>query len=213
MKPNEYVKKYNLENSEYFDHSSLVSDLTIDFQSLIEFQKTVGQYSYSHFENIVKQIHQKFNSISLKSKMVQDKWNNLWNFFYASVVVKVRDVDFGEFLNKQKKAKQEDWRSRNSWRSYYGSGNDFKANFTFDFSEFFNQFFEENIINNIIKNIVPVNDFLELGLVAETSTVDDVKSQFRKLSIQYHPDKGGSTQKFQSILESKNRCLMYLQKK
>ena len=60
--------------------------------------------------------------------------------------------------------------------------------------------------------VAPVKEFEELGLVPETATVESVNSAFRKLVLQHHPDKGGDASKFQAIMESKNRCIMYLEK-
>jgi DnaJ-class molecular chaperone len=38
--------------------------------------------------------------------------------------------------------------------------------------------------------------------VPRTATADDIKRAFRRLASQHHPDKGGDTQKFQSIQEA-----------
>lgn len=217
MKPKDYIKKYNIEIFDHFDHSMFVADLTVDFQTQVEYQKSVGQYTFSHFENIVKQIKQKFDSISNKSKMSIEKWDKLWKFFYASIVVKVRDEDFGEFLDKQKSQKEEK-RRENSWR--YRTEYDFYAGSMFDelYRRFFKQFFGNDFggdfgFFNLSSRSIPTNEFSELGLKAESCTIDDVNISFRKLALIHHPDKGGSASKFQNILEAKNRCIMYLQSK
>lgn len=218
MKPKEYVSKYHMDVNENFDHSMFVADLTVDFQSVIEYQKTVGQYSLSHFENIVKQIKQKFDSISYKSKMGIEKWDKLWKFFYASVVVKVRDADFGEQIRKQKEDKHEEWRSRNDWKNFnYGDygGRFFKDDiFERIFSSFFGFGFGSSFASDSFDLHVgpPVKEFGELGLVPETATIEDVNIAFRKLALLHHPDKGGDASKFQTIMESKNRCIMYLER-
>lgn len=42
---------------------------------------------------------------------------------------------------------------------------------------------------------------------------DEVKKAFRKLSLQHHPDKGGSNEKFLEIVEAKNKVMAYLSQK
>jgi len=222
MKPKEFVSKYKMDVNEHFDHSMFVADLAIDFQSSIKYQKSVGQYTLSHFENIVKQIKQKFDSISYKSKMGIENWDKLWKFFYASVVVKARDADFGEQIRNQKQAKQEEWQRRNAWKGAFYGGTYTDSSFGFDnlfsrmFREFFSgaysDFFMGGLSGNVYKPIIPTKEFAELG-IPETSSVDEINTAFRKMALIHHPDKGGDSGKFQSILESKNRCIMYAERR
>lgn len=220
MKPKEYISKYKMDVSEHFDHSMFVADLTVDLQSQIEYQKSVGQYALPHFENIVKQIKQKFDSISYKAKMPIEKWDKLWKFFYASVVVKVRDADFAEEIQKRRDEKRKRWEWENNLNfnpstGGYGGYSNFREDvFARIFREFFfGGFKKEGFTTNSFSLHVgpPVKEFGELGLVPEKATVEDVNREFRKLALQYHPDKGGDAERFRIIMEAKNRCLMYLQ--
>ena len=62
---------------------------------------------------------------------------------------------------------------------------------------------------------VDMNDYaayFELLRVPHSEKIaeGDVKEAFRKLSMQHHPDKGGSREKFEEIVEAKNKCIEYI---
>lgn len=48
----------------------------------------------------------------------------------------------------------------------------------------------------------PKKDYYNALWVAETATEDDIKKAFRKLALQYHPDRGGDQEKFKEINEA-----------
>lgn len=197
MKPKDYIRKYNLDMSEHFNHSAFVADLTVDFQSQIDYQKSVGQYSLSHFENIVKQMKQKFDGIANKFKMSLDKWEKLWKFFYASVVAKAKEIDFGDLLAKQKAAREEKWRRDNAWKYHDSSSDDSYFHFGGAFFEqlfrmfFGSEFGRSYAFGNIFENVVPEDSFTKLNLTSDCS-IEDVNVSFRKLALQHHPDKGSN---------------------
>ena len=91
MKPREYVKKYNLKKGQKFNHNNFVTDLTLDFMTMIEFYKTTTNWNYTIFKNIVKQIRQKFDSINAKTGDVIPE--GTWKYFYATVIVKISPPD------------------------------------------------------------------------------------------------------------------------
>ena len=39
---------------------------------------------------------------------------------------------------------------------------------------------------------------------------DDIIKSFRQLSMQHHPDKGGNRDRFEEIVEAKNKCIEYI---
>ena len=61
---------------------------------------------------------------------------------------------------------------------------------------------------------VPAAEFIVLGIKnIENITESDIKTAYRSLSIQHHPDKGGKQEDFIKITEAKNKCLAWLNAK
>jgi len=217
MKVKQYISKYGLDMASNFDHSSFIFDLSSDFISQIEYQMSVGQFQLAHFENLVKQIKQKFDSISYKSKVSIDKWEKLWKYFYATVVVKLRDEHFGDYLKKIKEEKERKRKENYEYNAFKSQFDDiFFSRFNF-INMFFKTFASSNheffnfVFGQTTSNQVPSKEFAELG-IPENSSIEDIQAAFRKLALEHHPDKGGNAAKFQSILEAKNKCLMYAER-
>lgn len=193
MKPKEYVKKYRLNEQEQFCHNNFIVDLTIDFTSVIEYLLTTNNFNYNRFKSVVKEIRQKFDGISNKSKG-KGLPESLWKYFYASVIIKAKDELFGEFLKKQEQA-------------YYKQREENQRFYDFSSFNYFSKFFTQNLILTI-----PIKSFEILGIMTK-ATKDEIKTVFRKLSKIYHPDKGGDAKDFIKIIEAKNSCLHYVENK
>lgn len=190
MKPKEYITKYHLNEADTnFSHNSMISDFTIDFMTMIDFHKT-RIWNYTIFQNCVNQIRDKWDSINVKA--VTKLPDKLWNFFYASVIVKVRDTEFADYL-AAKERKYNDYKRKKQERD-----------------NLFNHYFADFMSQLLFDILVPSTDFNLLGLDPLTSSVEDVKFAYRKLSLTKHPDKGGSSSEFIRLTEAKNRVLHYL---
>lgn len=199
MKPKEYIKKYGLDNQKaQFNHKEFVADLTIDFMSMIEFHQQ-SNWNFSKFQNCIKDIRKKYDSISIKTAHphINEK---LWKYFYATVVGPVKDKMFGEYLRKERERHQHEKEERDQWRKF-NDGTNF-------FDDFLDDMFSRFLIVLGGYNTVPHTDFVVLGITTN-STVEQIKKRYKELAFQHHPDKGGSINAFRKITESKNRCLAY----
>jgi len=202
MKPKEYIKKYKLTETDQFNHSDFIIDLTADFMAVITYMAGHGDFNINKFKNVVKEIRQKWDSISNKTKG-KGLPESLWKYFYATVIVKVRDEYFGEQLKKEfeyrkQRREEQKWQNEEMF-CHFGGG-------YFNYFRFFN-FFE--ILGKISK---PVSDFEVLGVNKEASE-EEIKSAYRKLALKHHPDKGGNKKEFIKITESYNKCMAYVQSK
>ena len=194
MKTIEYVRKYNLSQSNKFDHSEFVSDLTIDFLTLLEVGNATN--NLKGFNNAANAIRMKFDAIN--NKTVGCIPETLWNYFYATVVAQFREKLFPKEMDKirqQKAAKKRAYEQRLKWEE--------------EQSHMFNDWFFASAMSAFFKARLPEQSFAMLGLTAH-ATEDDVKAAYRSLCLKCHPDKGGSTEKFTEITEAKNKCLAYI---
>jgi hypothetical protein len=192
MKPKEYVKKYKMDQGK-FNHNAFIADFTIDFMSLIEFHHNAN-WNLTKFNNCVNDMRAKWNGIS--NRIASGLPEKLWNHFYATVVVKIREEYCGKELAARERAREEkkrEYEERNAWRK-------------FDWSSAFYDFFIE--IFRETKIAVPLESFRVLGLEQDCSC-DDIKKKYKELAFQHHPDRGGNEAMFRKIVEAKNRCLAF----
>lgn len=197
MKPKDYIKKYKLDTSSNFDHRQLVADLTFDFTTLIEYHQQYN-WNFSKFNLCVSDIRSKFDAINIKTGNKLDE--KLWKYFYATVVVRSRDAMFGDFLKQQREAREKQRREREEYHRQFALGDD-------DFFSFFQQLFSE-MYRNMLEVPIPHESFSFIQL-PHTATENDIKRRYKRLALQYHPDKGGTESQFKKLVEAKNRCLAY----
>jgi len=203
MKPIQYVKKYKLDVSENYDRQGFMADFTSDFMATIEVAQSHSDFNLTHWNNLVKQMRTKFDGIVNKSKGTADKWEKTWKYFYATVVVKLRDQLFGEVLAKKKAAheqRQREWEQmqRDFGGDYY---NDFMGNFFRNFAAGLAAFLGG-------PQSVPQDSFEVLGLPT-TASENEIKGRFREMSLRAHGDKGGSDEAMRELIQARNKCLAY----
>jgi hypothetical protein len=211
MKPRQYVKKYHLDESEHYDRNEFMADFTNDFMSSVEISQSHTDFNLTHWENLVKQARSKFDGIVNKSKGTSETWEKTWKYFYATVVVKLRDELFGELLAKKRAAAKEKWERENAWRkreSEFANGfySSFRQNI---FEDFINNFFY--FMGRISPTSVPTEAFSVIGL-PDTASEDEIKEQFRKLALKRHSDKGGSDDAMHELIQARNKCVAYSRK-
>lgn len=196
MKTLDYVRKYKLNVSDKFDHSEFVEDLANDFIALLEMNK--ANDNLKGFDNALRCIKMKFDAIN--NKTVGCLTDKLWNYFYATVVVKLRDEMCPRDMEKKRAidaAKKREYNQRKAYQAYE--------------DQFFNAFFDRDFFNFLFvrkASLVPSASFetLELPLGA---TEDEIKSAYKKLAHIHHPDKGGKQEMFTEICDAKNKCLSW----
>lgn len=199
MNTKEYITKYQLNISNKFNHSDFVKDLSIDFIAFLEINK--ANDNIKGFDNALRCIRMKFDAISNKTIGILPE--KLWNFFYATVIVKLREEICPKDMQKRRDIqdmKKKEWEQRQAQRKWEDE----------QFNDYFwGQNFYSLLFGNI-KSPKPIECFEVLG-VSENADEAEIKSAYKKLAIQHHPDKGGKQEVFVKITESKNKCLNWLQ--
>ena len=196
MKTKEYLEKYDLHKNDTFDHKEFTSDLTNEFFSLLEVGKNKeGQINIKGYENAVQCIRRKWDAVN--NKTVGQLPEKLWNYFYATVIAKMREEMFPKEM-KLREEKKRQYEERNSWRKSYDDM----------WESMYARFLFGAILNSNIS--VKQKVFEKLGL-PDTATSEEVKTQYRVLSLKHHPDMGGKQEDFIALTEAKNKCLAYFQ--
>lgn len=194
MKTKEYVEKYELNLNDKFDHDLFIADLTNEFFSLLEVGKNKdGNINIKGYENAVGCIRRKWDAINNKTLgQIPEK---LWNYFYATVVAKMREEMFPEEM----KMRAEKKKFRDEQRSYRKS-----------YDDMWNSFFAGFMYDALLKSGDNTKRiaFEKLNLPI-TATEEEVKASYRNLSLIHHPDRGGKQETFVEITEAKNKCLAY----
>lgn len=195
MKTKEYVLKYKLNESSKFNHKDFISDITFDFISLLEVGNATK--NIKGFENAVRALRTKWDAIN--NKTVGQLPDKLWNYFYATVIAKMRNELFPSEMERRQKEYEERKKRQEEYRRF---NDDIYSGFGFNFWDY--------LLGSLLTmDTCPVNSFETLGL-SKDATSEEVNVAFRKLSMIHHPDKGGNNDKFIEIVEAKNKCLTYL---
>jgi hypothetical protein len=203
MKPKEYVKKHNIKDQK-FNHKAFIKDFTLDFKSMLEFHQATGVWNITKFHNVVKEMRQKWDAIS--NRVAGGLPENLWKYFYATAVVKVKDEQFGEQLKRERKVHE----GERAWKNEYRHQWNFEHHHEF-LHDFFRRIFAAMCNESAGEpeaQSVPTAAFQALEL-SESASVDEIKNAFKRLAYKYHPDRGGQAVKFRAIVEAKNQCLAY----
>ena len=194
MKTLEYVRKYNLDKGVNFNHNEFVIDLTTDFTTLLEVGNSTK--SFKGYNNTVNAIRMKWNAVN--NKTMGQLPEKLWNYFYATVIVKLREELFHEEMQAQREKSKLDYERRQEYRK-------------FQEREFNSDWFYESLFVSLLRQMmIPTQSFETLGLDT-SATKEEINSKYRELCMVHHPDKGGKQDNFIAITEAKNKAMMYAQ--
>lgn len=201
MKTQDYVKKFKLNINDKFNHTEFVADLANDFVALLELNK--AQDNIKGFNNALNALRMKWDAIN--NKTVGNLPEKLWNYFFATVVVKLREELCPKDMEKKRQLAEE---KRKAWEAR-------KAQEKWEEDQFKNWYWSgfNSFLASLVPNVtVPLASFESLGLNHQDATVEDVNKIYRKLVMKHHPDKGGKQEDFVSITEAKNKCLQWLER-
>jgi len=179
MKTAEYVKKYNLDKGVNFSHNEFVIDL-------------------KGYNNAINAIRMKWDAVN--NKTMGQLPEKLWNYFYATVIAKLRENIFPEEMQAQREKRQRAQERREEYRR-------------FEEREFsFYDWYGDLLLSMLAGMAIPTSSFALLDL-EPTATKEEVNSRYRELCMIHHPDKGGKQENFIAITEAKNKAMMYAQSK
>ena len=199
MKPKEYVKKYRLDCADsVVSKDELLSDLSNDFIAMVEYLKGANQLNYTRFKTVVSDFWNKVESLKRQTKCSPTLLDEVRGIINSSIVKKVEQELFGDYLRKQKAKKDQE---RAYERSFFGGG--------FGGRNFFDDLFAEFFMQYMKKTLTPSESFERMGINSNAKE-EDVMKQFRSLAMKAHPDHGGKQEDMVKLIEDKNKCLAFV---
>ncbi len=189
MKVKEYI--------ENFSFDSFYDNLANEFLALLELNK--ANNNIKGFDNALRCIRMKFDSISKQLPEVQEKH---WKYFFATIVTTLRD----QFCEEQHAQRVEQKKKKHeAYESYRRQERFWEESFRKE-----QQYYWEQVLDSLLSRVsnVPIKS-LEFLSLSENCTVDDINKQYKELSKKYHPDAGGSHSDFIALVEHKNLCLRW----
>lgn len=206
MKPKDFIEKYNLDGGwKTFIQDEFLTDMTSELLALLETYH--AEKNIKGFDNAVNVIRMKWDSISKKIPYgIPEK---LWGYYFATTIAKIREQMFPKEMAKRREEaakRKADWERRQAIREeekeFWDQMN----------KDWYDSFFFRLATEFLKINHKPVQAFATLGL-DDNATVEDAQKAYRKLSMEYHPDRGGDKEKFIAITEAKNKCINWLKNK
>ena len=203
MKPKEFIEKYGIQGGwNPRKQDGFLNDMTSELLASLEVNH--AENNIKGFDNAVRVIRMKWDSIS--NKIPYGLPDKLWNYYFATVIAKIREQMCPEQMARRREEaakRKAEYERRKQEREFWERDmfGDFYENFWFHLAaEFLKQ------------NQKPVEAFAVLG-VSVDATEDEVKSAYRKLSLETHPDRGGDKEMFIAVTEAKNKCLAWFNNK
>lgn len=194
MKPKDFIEKYNISSGwRNSIQKGFLNDLTEELISFLELYK--AKDNIKGFDNSVKVIRMKWDAIS--NKISYGLPEGVWRYFYATVIVPMRK----EFCPKEVERRE---RIAEERRQEYEEEKRFWER------SFFEDFYSYLAFMFLSRTEIPQESFDYLG-ISSNASVEEISSAYRKLALQYHPDKGGSQEKFIELTNHKNRCIKWVQ--
>ena len=199
MKPKEYVEKYGIQDGWNPKHQkNFLQDLTSELLVMLEYNKAVD--NIKGFDNALQTIRQKWDGVSKKIRFGLPE--GMWRYFYATVVVKLKEEMCPREVQIRKERAEE---KRRAWEARKEARRAWEQQWDDLFRE---SMYERMFLSMLILSSIPTESFAFMELPT-TASEEDIKTKFRELAMKYHPDKGGDKDKFTALLEHKNKCLKW----
>lgn len=201
MKPKEFIEKYGIQGGwNPRRQTNFLQDFTSELIVMLEYNKALD--NIKGFDNALRTIRQKWDAISNKIRFGLP--DGMWRYFFATVVVKLRDEMCSREVQLRKKRAEE---KRKEWKTRQDARRAWEQQWDDLFRE---SRYERLFMSMLILSAIPTESFAFMELPT-TASEDDIKKKFRELAMKYHPDKSGDKDKFTALLEHKNKCLKWAQ--
>lgn len=199
MKPSEYVDSF-VSNGKFLN-KEFISEFSEEFLAFLERFK--ADDNIKGFDAAVRVMRMKFDAIKSRCPLIEEK---VWKFFFATKVVRLREILCGKEHAHRVKIKEE---KRRRWEEKKQYEKEWTNYWQREQSNYWDRLFNSLIDKQIN---CPIDSFHYLEL-SESVSIDDVKKRYKQLSMKHHPDLGGDSELFIKITKEKNKCIHYLTNK
>ena len=197
MKPIEFVRKYDLQSGwKPRVQNSFLQDMTNELLAFCEVNHVND--NIKTFDNVVKVVRMKWDAIS--RKIAGGLPEKLWNYWWATVVVKIR-AELCPTEERRRAARQAEYEERKRQeereRAYWRN---------IEQETFWERIFLMASLLAVTR--IPEESFQYLQ-IPTFSTPEQVLKRYRELALTMHPDKGGNQEDFITLTEHKNKAYQY----
>ena len=155
MKPKHFVKKYNLDTKDTFNHNRFSVDFGTDFMSRLEVYKTFNGWGVNRFFDLISEMRKRFETIDLKCKVQLPE--KLWSYMKNAIFMEVFDQEFPEVaedrneLRKMNIFELKSWlKSQNDLFKKFGIGHYYSFTGRIDLAEFeWDRNYQEKVIGSL----------------------------------------------------------------
>jgi hypothetical protein len=211
MKVAEIVKMLGLDiiGMDNIIYNSLERLMITEFNEIIDMCK--GTNSVQSFNYAVESLKRKWDAVALKTTSGIDQ--AYWVKFIDNIIAPVFKRSFNKdyAYNKHKSPEFEYTKPKDTFE--YDNWKMYQELFGIDFNNFFNHFYNEPHIHITPKTIIPSEFISVFKLDAKFCTIDQLKTEYRKLAKKCHPDVGGTKEAFQELNNAYEVCIQYLETK
>lgn len=215
MKPKQYIEKFKLNDTPYFNRDSFCEDLMDDFKTMLGSVRL----SVVTFENCVSQLNVKFWNIFNGSKVQREAAEKFWKFIFAAHIVPVRSLYFPDWkkaIHDHRYANDPDFARRyDTWKMHKEYEDRFRSEFEENFerrrasAESFWEFLRGGFRRFLESIDIPSQVEIQKakGIFGfheqETPTKDQIKIKYRTMAKMTHPDLGNDSDAFLALADAK----------
>jgi len=206
MKSNEFLKKYDLKGKKWNPkvQDEFLSDLTSEFLAYLEAVNCDD--NITKFDTAVNMLRSKWDGIS--NKVVFGLPDGMWNFYYATVICKIREEVCPTEMARRKRVAEERKAERERIRQWRAEEKAQWDRWREEAKQERQRMWDRLAMAYLVLTACPITSFMFMEL-HQTATSDEIRAKYRELSLKMHPDRGGSVELMQSLNDAKNKCLKW----
>jgi hypothetical protein len=207
MKPKQFIDRYNLDTTKFFDRNEFCVDLMDDFSKMLNSVRLTTVT----FENCVNQLNLKFWNIFNGSKVDREAAEKFWRYIFAAHIVPIRNLYFPDWkkaIHEHRYSTDPDFARRyDAWKMHKEMDDEMNEFVNQARRESVNDFWErltKNFFDMLNRLSASPSELIKakeiFGFHAEENpSIDEIKSKYRVMAKMTHPDLGNDPTSFHAL--------------